>query len=408
MDPLTFIDDHAEALITLARDLVRTRSVNPPGDERAAAVVAQRAAQRFGLEDSWIEEFEPGRANLLVRLRGPECNRRLLFVSHLDTKPVGNAAEWTVPPFEGVRHEGRLYGLGACDAKASVAAMVGAAGALAAADTPVAGELLLVLAADEEGPSTRGVQALVARGLTADAAIVGEPAGIHDGFDFLHVAGRGMFSFRVRVHGNQTHSGLSDVLHPVNANLKAAQLLLRLHDGFRPRFDPHPAFPTGPTVNAGTLFDCRGAYGVIPGEAEFVTDVRVIPGMQREGLQAEVAAFLEHARASDPDLDAEVVADPGRLGWSAPQEIASDHALVQHVRAAMRRVLGREPVTGGYPATTDARYLSTAGIPTLPALGPGRITLAHAPDEWVAEREIVDGAKIYALGAAAFLGMDGT
>lgn len=404
MDPLTFIEDHAEELVALTRDLVRTPSQNPPGNERAVAAVLQQAARRLGLTDSWIEEVEAERANLLVRLRGPECDRRLLFVSHLDTKPVGNAADWTVPPFEGVRRQGRLYGLGACDAKASVAAMIGAAAALSVSDRRPRGELLLVLAADEEGPSTRGVQALVARGLTADAAIVGEPAGIRDGFDFLHVAGRGMFTFRIRIHGNQTHSGLSDVLRPVNASLKAAELLLRLNDTFHPRFSPHPAFPAGPTVNAGTLLQGGGAYGVIPGEAEFVTDIRVIPGMERESLQAEVAAFLEHAHACDPDLAADVVADPGRLGWSAPQEIAPDHALVRHARDAMRRVLGREPVTGGYPATTDARYLSTVGIPTLPALGPGRITLAHAPDEWVAEREIVDGAKIYALAADAFLG----
>ena len=405
MDQAEFVDRHVGELTSLCGELVRIPSENPPGDERAVVSALRDAAQRFGLPDMSIESLDPTRPNLLVRLRGAPGDRKLLFVTHTDTKPVGETSTWTRPPMDGEIEDRWLYGRGACDAKASVVAMLGAAWAIAACQCPFAGELLLVFAADEEAGGEFGVRHLLANGLSGTAAVVGEPTGFESGFEFLHVAGRGMYNFKIRVRGQQGHSGLSDLLKPVNANLKAAELLLKLHGEFKPSCPRHPQFPDGATVNAGVWTHGGVFYGVTPGEAEFGTDIRTVPGMSRDALRAELAAFLDSVCAADPDMVAELVEEPDPLGWSPAYEIAPDHALVQSARQALGAVLGKEPPLAGYPATTDARFLCLAQIPALPALGPGLLTDAHAADERVAVADIAAGAKIYALTALKYLAM---
>jgi acetylornithine deacetylase/succinyl-diaminopimelate desuccinylase-like protein len=403
MDPIEFVDRHAEELISLCGELVRIPSENPPGDERAVVSALQDAAQRFGLADAFVEALDPKRPNLLVRLRGAVGSRKLLFITHVDTKAVGETSKWTRPPMDGKVEGEWLYGRGACDAKASVAAMLGAAWAISACQWPFAGELLLVFAADEEAGGGFGMRHLLAKGLSGTAAVVGEPSGFRSSFEFLHVASRGMYNFKIRVRGQQGHSGLSDLLKPVNANLKAAELLLKLHREFKPACPRHPQFPDGATVNAGVWTHGGVFYGVTPGEAEFGTDIRTVPGMSRDTLRAELTAFLEAASAADPDLDAELLEEPAPLGWGPAYEISPDHALVQSAREALAAVLGKEPPLAGYPAITDARFLCRAQIPALPALGPGLLTDAHAADERVAVADIAAGAKIYTLTALNYL-----
>jgi len=362
MDPIDFLEDHAADLTALCAQLVRTPSENPPGDERRVVCALAEAARGFGLGDVSIEALAPERPNLLVRLAGAPGDRTLLLVSHVDTKPVGDTANWTMPPLEGGIQGDWLYGRGACDAKASVTAMLGAAWALAACRCPFAGELVLAFTADEEGRSEFGVRYLLEKGLTCTAAVMGEPSGIRSGFDSFHVAGRGIYNFKIAVRGRQSHSGLSDVLHPVNANLKAAELLLKLKKDFRPSCPAHPLFPDGATVNAGVWMHGGVFYGVIPGEAEVGTDIRVIPGMSRDRLRAELEAFIEDLTCADPDLDAALIEEPGPLAWSTPQEIDANHPLVLSARRAMTNVLGSEPPLAGYPATTDARFFYGADL----------------------------------------------
>ena len=141
MGPIEFVDRHVEGLTSLCAELVRIPSENPPGDERAVVSALRQAAQRFGFADVRVEARAPERPNLLVRVRGAPGNRKLLFVTHVDTKAVGERSKWTRPPFEGKIESGWLYGRGACDAKASVAAMLGAAWAIAACQCPFSGEL---------------------------------------------------------------------------------------------------------------------------------------------------------------------------------------------------------------------------------------------------------------------------
>ncbi|MFN8187659.1 MAG: M20 family metallopeptidase [Gaiellales bacterium] len=388
-------------LLELARELVATPSPNPPGDERAAAEIASQAMRGLGFRDVTSLGLEDARPNVVGTVGAP-TGRTLLLNGHLDTKPAGNLEEWRTGPWDPVVEDGRLCGLGSTDMKGAVAAMIHAGGALHESGALTDGRLRLALVADEEAGSRFGAAYLAGRPeAAADAVIVCEPTGTTSGWEYIAAASRGISCFRIVVRGTQMHSSLSDRLPSVNASVELARLLTRLADEWRPSFDPHPAIPGGPTVNAGVTLSGGVFFGIYPGEAEFGVDVRTVPGMTLERLRSDLGAFLDRLRADRPDLDARVEWVPD-LEWFPPSWIDPDHSVVRAARTAATEVLGRDVPVGIMPAFTDGTHWSLAGIPTVPAFGPGRLPLAHRPNEWLSVQELHEAARIYALSALRF------
>jgi acetylornithine deacetylase len=198
------------------------------------------------------------------------------------------------------------------------------------------------------------------------------------------------------------HSSLSDELPGVNANVQMARLMTRM-DRDRASiltFAPHPLVPRGPTFNVGLVVSGGVGYGIHPGAGEFLSDVRALPGMTQEQIEADLRAYLAQAREAEPDLDAELVFEH----WTPPCEIPADHPIVGVLRRAGADVLGSPVPVDAFPGGTDAPYFQLlAGIPTVPSFGPGLLTAAHAPNESIAVEAIVQAARIYARAAKEFL-----
>lgn len=387
-----------DELVELARELVAAPSPNPPGDERGPASIARDAMSAFGFGDVRTIARESQRPNVVGEIGVGE--RSLILNGHTDTKPPGDEAEWKVPPYEPALVDGRLCGLGSTDMKGAVAAMIFAGRALAATGV-LRGTLKLVLTADEEAGSAFGAQ-LVARQERADAVLIGEPSGITSPWECIGIACRGVSCFRIRVRGTQIHSSLSDRVPSVNASAKMAEVLVRLASGFRPSFQPEFAIGGAPAVNAGVIVEGGVFYGVYPGEASFGIDVRTVPGMTLESLRADLDAFLDGLRRDDPALDL-TVEQPPELAWIEPCAIEPSHPLAVAAQRAAADVLGRDVPFGIFPGGTDGSIWAAAGMPTIPALGPGLLTLAHRPDEYVAVEEILQASRIYAVTALRFL-----
>jgi len=346
--------------------------------------------------------MEPARPNLLGEVGGAD-GPTLMFNGHLDTKPAGDLSEWATGPFDPVIRNGRLYGLGATDMKGAIAAMVYAGAAVA--ETEPHGTLRLALSADEEAGSRFGARFLAGMPeLAADAVLVGEPTGMKVPWAYIAVANRGIACFRVTVRGTQMHSSLSDQVPSVNASVKAGQVLSRMAAEFRPSYPHKPGVDSRPTVNLGVTLSGGVFFGVYPGHAEFGIDVRTVPGMTLSDLQAELKAFVERLRGEDPELDASVepVSD---LAWHPPSSIDPEHPLVVVASSSSRDVLGREVPLGTMPAFTDGSHWSQAGMPCIPAFGPGSLLNAHQPNEYVVVEDVIIAARIYALTALRFLEM---
>ncbi|MGI8478112.1 MAG: M20 family metallopeptidase [Thermomicrobiales bacterium] len=405
---LSFLADRDDEVIELAAALIAAPSPNLPGDETAPAAVLHEWLARCGLPPAVIVTKAPHRPNLIVRIEGARPGRHLALCGHIDTKPVGDAAPlWTTDPFVPTFIGDELHGLGATDMKGAVAAMVLAGAAFASVADQMEGTLSLIFTADEEYGSAFGAHHLATSGaLDCDCIILGEPSGLTKEWEAIRIVSRGISGFRVVVHGTQTHSSISDALPTVNAVEAMARLMTAFRREFRPSFPPHPLCPTGPTINVGVRAEGGYGYGVLPGLAEFWTDVRTTPGMTEGRFRSDVVSALARAAAEIPDANYDLSFHPG-IGWIPATEVAPDHPMVVACRHAANDVLGHEPPLAQFHGATDAfAFEVTGGIPTLASFGPGQLPLAHGANEWVSVRSVRQAMRIYALTALRYLAPD--
>jgi acetylornithine deacetylase len=286
--------------------------------------------------------------------------------------------------------------------KGALAAMVYALAALAGSPEHWRGRVTLALCADEEAGGTFGAAFLAQeRRIGADVGLVTEPAGITKDWEYIYTGSRGECCFRIRVQGTQMHSSISDRLPSTNANVRAAELLGRMSRQLK--FTSETALQGGATFTPGVLLQGGVYFGILPPLAEFACEVRVPPGMTQADVGVQLERFLEEERRLDPTLSVSWSYEPGPLGWIAPHTVPDDHPLVLSLQRAATSTLHREPPLGVFPAWTDARFFDEVGIPCLPAFGPGRLTEAHRPNEFVETAEVLAASKMYASAALGYL-----
>lgn len=401
-DALRALASCEDQLVEFARELVAVPSPNPPGDERAVIALARDRMAALGYRNLQTVASTETRPNLVGEIGGGSIDRVLLLNGHVDTKPAGDTSEWATNPYDPVLRDGRLYGLGATDMKGAVAAMVYAGAALAQLDAPM-GTLKVGLTADEEAGSRFGARFVAGRDeFAADAALVAEATGMESSWAYLAVASRGLSCFVIRVQGTQMHSSLSDQVPSINASVKLAGVLSEMAREFHPSQPHDERVPGHATVNLGVTLSGGVYFGVYPGQAEFGIDIRTLPGMSLSGFQADLEGFLNRLRRNDPELI--VTAEPvAGLEWMPPCSIDPGHPLVSAARGAAGEILGRDVSLGTMPAFTDGSHWAEAGIPCIPAFGPGSLFLAHQPNESIAVQDIVLASRIYALTALRFL-----
>lgn len=401
-----FLDVHADDLLALTAELISIDSQIPPhGDERAIVARLLEVLPRWGLPQGVTLAPRPERPSLIVRIPGSGGGPTLMLCGHIDTKPIGEARGlWRTDPLEATLTDGDLYGLGANDMKGAVAAMIMAAASVVSLPEPLPGDIVLAFVADEEGGAADGAAAIAPLLSDIDAGLIGEPSGWQRDWQGIHLVSRGVCCFRVIVAGTQMHSSLSDRMPGVvSATQKSAQLLVDMCRELDFAVEPH-RLGAGPTLNAGVTMTGGTFFGVVPGRAEFACDLRTIPGMTRDQVAATIESWLDVRRAADPELQVELVFEPG-LDWIPPSELPEEHPLVPIVQSAARAVLGEAPPLSVFPGGTDAPWFARSGIPTLPSFGPGMLTSAHGPNEFVSVRSLNEAAKMYARVIVDYCGV---
>ncbi|MGD9711593.1 MAG: M20 family metallopeptidase, partial [Thermomicrobiales bacterium] len=344
------------------------------------------------------------RPNLLLTIEGALPGPHLGVCGHLDTKPAGDAIDlWKTNPLGPVIVGDRLYGLGSTDMKGAIAAMLHAAIVLNETRHHLRGDVTFAFTADEEYGSLFGAHHLVQVGaLDVDAMILGEPSGIHADWDALRTVSRGCACFRIILRGTQMHSSISDLFSAVSAVEAMGRVMSEFRKHFRPRFTPHPLCPSGPTINIGVRAEGGVGYGVTPGYAEFLSDVRLVPGMIKDEFIADIESALDKCQGVLNGAELTLDFDP-EIGWSDATEIEANHPAVVAAELASQRVLGHPMPLAYFPGGTDAiAFQAIAGIPTVAAFGPGQLPLAHGPNEWVSCSSLRQAMRMYAHTALAY------
>ena len=315
--------------IDLLRELIQFNTVNPPGNEGEAIQFLRGLLEESGWSTEVLAKV-PERPNLVARLEGSEPGPNLALISHVDTVPA-DPGEWEHDPWGGDLVDGYVWGRGALDMKDQVASETAACIGLAASGwRPAHGDLILVVAADEETGAHYGAKWLCEEAPEAVRCewVVNEGAGElieFDGRKFftLSVGEKGTFRFTLRAAGTAGHGSLPAVGD--NALLKLAPALARLDrqparestpdtERFLERLlgevpddldealeqirasdrqladllaDPMLGVTLAPTMAAAS-----DRENVIPSGAELVVDCRTPPGMTGEEVRERIESVL--------------------------------------------------------------------------------------------------------------------
>jgi len=374
----------------LVSAMVRIESVTPwliptgSGEAKVAGFIADWLT-RVGAEVQ-VVEVEPGRPNVLARLRGTGGGPTLCLNAHSDT--VGYQG-WPDEALEPRLDGDRLYGLGAADDKGSCAAAMLVLAGLAESGVRLRGDLLVACVADEEGASI-GSEHLARQG-GIDAAIVVEPQPTHElvvehqGFGWIDVITRGFAA-----HGCEPDVGVDAIVH-------LAEVITRLHQLDREVFARQPSLMNGRTVfHTGTISGGTD-YATYPNRAIVGIEVGTQPGEHLADRVAEIEAIFAEIEKDEPGFSGEVQVRLDREPF-----IAQGHEALQSVAVkAMTDLLGRPPEITGMNGWTDAALLQAAGIPTLLMGSTGGNY--HAANEWASISELVRLCAILEQIARDFL-----
>jgi succinyl-diaminopimelate desuccinylase len=376
----------ADALKFL-RDLVAIPSVNPMRAgvsepvERGVADYIEAILRRARI-DCERQRVAEGRENLIaiVAASGEDNQSKregLMLNSHMDTVPVANMA---IDPFDPVMRDGRIYGRGSCDAKASIAAMLAAM--IEYAESGARQRPIVFAATVDEEFTFAGAWKLIERDWPVSACVVGEPTRLAS-----IIAHKGVARLKVRVLGTSAHGATPHLGRSAIYDGARVALALEAYTAELAKRSPHQLLGH-PTINVGRVQGGQ-AVNVVPDSCEFEIERRLLPGEDggeaireceqwvRERAGESIETVFEEPFLVDPALDT-----------------SREAGVVQALAEAHASVAGRAISIEGAHYGTDGSKLARAGVEAV-VCGPGDIAQAHTKAEFVEVKQVEMAVRLY-------------
>ncbi len=365
-------------IVKLLEELIAIPSMNPMGSGRTGPEYSEGSVADFlasvlsrnGI-DCETYEVMPGRKNLIGFVNAGAA-KTLMLEAHLDTVPADNME---IEPFKPVLKNGRVYGRGSCDTKASLAVFFGTAANMSIRHRDLKYNLMLLGTCDEEYGFT-GARAAVERGLKADFAIVGEPTQLR-----IVRAHKGVMRWKIKANGQAAHSAYPELGD--NAIYTMAKALNRIEEyASRLRKGVPDEFLGAPSLSVGVISGGH-TVNIVPDSCWIEVDRRVLPGESRDSVLDSIRSLLA-------DMPNVVVEDP-YLSLPA-MSVDPGSEIVDVLSSAIREVRG-EPISEGANYATDAGVFNDAKLPTV-VFGPGDIKDAHTSTESVDLSQVESATRI--------------
>lgn len=371
-----------EDAIRLLQEMIRLKSVNPPGDEEPVARLIASVLERNGIRTE-VKRLEAGRANLIARIAGRGEKKSLVFSGHMDTVPPGEVS-WSIDPFGAVKRDGRIYGRGASDMKGGLAAMVLAMTEISRSGKRLKGDLVLAATAGEE-VDCRGARAMVEDGLleNAGAMVIGEPSNGE-----IFIAHKGALWVEVICYGKTAHGSMPE--QGINAIQYMNNFLnvLQKRFSFQYRADPLLGAPTlSPNVLVGGV-----KTNVVPDVCRLQIDIRTIPGQNHSEILDQLRSLTKEIEERTPaTFEVKVLND------NPPVCTSSNEEIVQLALTTAEELFGRKFVPKGVRYYTDASVFVPGTEGNLPVIiyGPGDEKMAHQPDECIETKRYFEAIRFY-------------
>jgi succinyl-diaminopimelate desuccinylase len=408
---LKWMRAHEEEMARTVAELVAIPSENPPGKNyRAVATILRNYIRRFGFD---FERLQPKTKARNLK-ESPACllgeygrgERTLYFHGHYDVVPAQS-----VEQFKPMRKKHFLFGRGASDMKGGIVAMLYGMRALKECGAGLDGKIGLVLVPDEETGGERGSARLESEGLLGRGGIgmlTAEPTS-----GVVWNANRGAISLRVEVRGKAAHVGLQhrgenafERMHRVVERLLVLKREVESHStehniGAEPDLtdgSEEASRARNSILMVGGQSGGGANFNVVPEKCWFTVDRRTNPEEDLELEKARLIAVFEQCQR-----------DGIPLGWEIFQEgrsgaCSGDRELGQALARNVRAVTGEAPRFEMCPGLLETRFYAARGMPAY-AYGPGLLSVAHGPKEYVDMRRVVECGAIYALTAIDILSM---
>jgi succinyl-diaminopimelate desuccinylase len=396
-----WLEPREEEMAALLAELVSVPTENPPGRNylacadllenklRQAGLTCER--HKFRTSPKHADASDDTAVNLLASFGSG--TRTLYFHGHYDVVPAQSPAQ-----FQPVRKEHFLFGRGSCDMKGGIVAMLFAIRALQECAAELNGKIAFTLVPDEETGGARG-SAWLARegklGRNAIGMLLPEPTS-----GMIWNANRGAISLRITVLGKSAHVGLQH--RGENAFEEMLRVVERLQE-LKRDVEQHK---TGCTIGAeqthNSILMLGGESGggtnfnVVPERCWFTLDRRINPEEDFDAEKNRLIMVLEECRRDGIRLEWEILQEGRAAACSESDSLG--RSLAQSVHG----VSGEAPRFEMCPGLLETRFYAALGIPAY-AYGPGLLSVAHGPQEYVDMRKVRDCAAIYALTAIGML-----
>ncbi|MHB2265528.1 acetylornithine deacetylase/succinyl-diaminopimelate desuccinylase family protein [Aliihoeflea sp. PC F10.4] len=415
---MTAVEDRTADLVALTQDLIRYPTINPPGEAyRPCAEYIARRLKRLGFEAEFIRgEGAPGdsdhypRTNVVARYDGRGPGATVHFNSHIDVVEAGQG--WSVDPFAGIVKDGRVYGRGACDMKGGLAASIIAAEAFMATYPDFSGAIEISGTVDEESGGYGGVAYLANKGYFSkprvDHVIIPEPLNK----DRICLGHRGVWWAEIETKGRIAHGSMpflgDSAIRHMGAVLNAfEEELFPALDNKQTRM---PVVPEGARRSTMNINSIHGGQtedffpGLpspnVPDTCRTVIDRRFLIEEDIAEVKLEVTSILDRLKRDRPKFDYAI----RDLMEVLPLMTERDTPVVEAVASGIREIFGKEPDYVISPGTYDQKHIARIGhLHDCIAYGPGILDLAHQPDEWVGIEDMVESAKVMAIGLDVML-----
>ncbi len=364
----------------LTAELVKCPSVTP-ADAGALDILATLLGEA-GFELAWADRG--GIRNLFARWGNKGHPRTFGFNGHTDVVPIGDEADWTMPPFGARIKDGVMYGRGTTDMKSGVAAFAAAAVDFVK-DTPPDGAVILTITGDEEGDAIDGTTALLEHmdktGEQMSVCLVGEPTCPNQMGEMIKIGRRGSLTAFFTVTGKQGHSAYP---HRANNPLPAmARLMDRLASH---ELDQGTDHFDASTLAIVTIDTGNPATNVIPAQAAATVNIRFNDKHSGDSLTAWLQSQVD-AVASDYNIQIDMRVKVSGESFITPPGALSD--LVSAAVQAETNIVPELSTTGG---TSDARFVKAH----CPVVEFGLVGLSmHQVDEHVEVAHIHQLKSIY-------------
>ena len=364
-------------MIELLQNLLKIKSISP--NDMGCFDVIEKELRELGFSCERINYLNV--ENLYATFGN--SGKLFCFLGHTDVVPTGPEEKWKYPPFSATIEGDILYGRGAADMKASVAAFIESAKEFINSSSKINFRLGFLLTSNEEGTAKDGfidqiIKKMINDNEIIDFCLVGEPTSSKKVADCARIGRRGSLGGHLKIYGKQGHIAYPEkVINPI---LLSGDLISNLKnkicDNGNDAFDP-TSFQIS-NISSGT-----GAHNVVPGELELTFNFRFSPESSEESLKSEFESMLNE-QGLNYDLEWELNGLP---------YYTKDNFFINIVSNSVREVTNYMPELNAKGGTSDGRFVALMNSEIV-ELGPVNKSI-HQIDEHVKISELWTLKDIY-------------